>query len=113
LFFTTLFHIPTAEAYDRKAKEVSSLQYFSRLITQVLDFNDLAETITDIAIKVCNADTSWITLMYDGDQKIIANKNIGFVDAGVLTKYILNETNSSPEKIESDFRLNSFRMFLN
>jgi hypothetical protein len=33
LFFTTLFHIPTAEAFDRKAQEVSSLQYFSKLIT--------------------------------------------------------------------------------
>jgi phosphoserine phosphatase RsbU/P len=110
LFFTTLFHIPTAEAYDRKAKEVSSLQYFSRLITQVLDFNDLAETITDIAIKVCNADTSWIALTHDGDQKIIANKNIGFVDAGTLTKYILNESSSSPEKIEKTiYRLNSLR----
>jgi len=38
LFFTTLFHIPTAEVFDRKAKEVSSLQYFSKLITEVLDF---------------------------------------------------------------------------
>ena len=42
--------------------------------------------------------------------RIIANKNIGFVDAGTLTKYILNETNSSPEKIEKTiYRLSSFR----
>jgi hypothetical protein len=110
LFFTTLFHIPTAEAYDRKAKEVSSLQYFSRLITQVLDFNDLAETITDIAIKVCNADTSWIALNHNDENRIIANKNIGFLDAGTLTKYILNESNSSPEKIEKTiYRLSSLR----
>jgi len=52
LFFTTLFHLPTAEAYDRKAQEVTSLQYFSKLITEVLDFNDLAETVTDIAQKL-------------------------------------------------------------
>ncbi|HAB52168.1 MAG: hypothetical protein A3K31_13630 [Ignavibacteria bacterium RIFOXYA12_FULL_35_25] len=100
LFFTTLFHIPTAEAYDRKAKEVSSLQYFSRLITQVLDFNDLAETITDIAIKVCNADASWISLKQDGESRIVANKNIGFVDADSITKYILNESKPSLEKLE-------------
>ena len=110
LFFTTLFHIPTAEAYDRKAKEVSSLQYFSRLITQVLDFDDLAETITDIAIKVCNADASWIALQNTNENRIIANKNIGFVDAGALTKYILNKSNSSPEKIEKTiYRLDSIR----
>lgn len=108
LFFTTLFHIPTAEAYDRKAKEVSSLQYFSRLITQVLDFNDLAETITDIAIKVCNADASWIALKLTNEDRIIANKYIGFMDAGALTKYILSKSNSSPEKIEKAiYRLGS------
>ncbi|NWG28174.1 MAG: hypothetical protein HXY48_06525 [Ignavibacteriaceae bacterium] len=52
LFFTTLFHLPTAEAYDRKAQEVTSLQYFSKLITEVLDFNELAETVTEIAQKL-------------------------------------------------------------
>lgn len=108
LFFTTLFHIPTAEAYDRKAKEVSSLQYFSRLITQVLDFNDLAETITDIAIKVCNADASWLALKHNSENRIIANKNIGFVDAGALTEYVLGKSNSSSEKIEKViYRLSS------
>ena len=35
LFFTTLFHIPTAEVFDRKAQEVSFLQYFSKLITRI------------------------------------------------------------------------------
>jgi serine phosphatase RsbU (regulator of sigma subunit) len=110
LFFTTLFHIPTAEAYDRKAKEVSSLQYFSRLITQVLDFNDLAETITDIAIKVCNADASWISMRHDSESRIVANKNIGFVDADTLTKYIVNESKSSLEKLgKTIYQLSSFR----
>lgn len=101
LFFTTLFHIPTAEAYDRKAKEVSSLQYFSRLVTQVLDFNDLAETITDIAIKVCYADASWIALNHNSDGKIIANKNIGYVDAGALTEFILGEKSFVKQRTET------------
>ena len=60
LFFTTLFHLPTAEAYDRKAQEVTSLQYFSKLITEVLDFNDLAETVTDITQKLSGSRASWI-----------------------------------------------------
>jgi serine phosphatase RsbU (regulator of sigma subunit) len=112
LFFTTLFHIPTAEAYDRKAKEVSSLQYFSRLITQVLDFNELAETITDIAVKVCNADTSWIVLRQDSGQRILANKNIGFVDADALSNHIINESNSNVNEIEKViYHLNSHKNF--
>jgi serine phosphatase RsbU (regulator of sigma subunit) len=89
LFFTTLFHIPTAEAYDRKAKEVSSLQYFSKLITQVLDFKELAETITDIATNVSSADSAWIVLKDADDLKIVSNKNIALVDANLINQFIL------------------------
>lgn len=89
LFFTTLFHIPTAEVFDRKAKEVSSLQYFSKLITEVLDFKELAETITDIATKVSSADASWIVLKENKDLKIVSNKNIALVDADLINQYLL------------------------
>ncbi len=54
--------MPTAEAFDRKAQEVSSFQYFSKLIIQVLDFSELTETITDIGMKVCEAHAAWIAL---------------------------------------------------
>jgi len=90
LFFTTLFHIPTAEAFDRKAEEVSSLQYFSKLITQVLDFKELAETVTDITTRVGSADASWI-IWKDDEFAPIANKNIGFVDSEHISKFILKK----------------------
>jgi serine phosphatase RsbU (regulator of sigma subunit) len=93
LFFTTLFHIPTAEAFDRKAQEVSSLQYFSKLITQVLDFDELAETVTDITTKVGGADASWIIWKENGDYISLANKNIGFIDSDLLNKFILKKIN--------------------
>ena len=89
LFFTTLFHIPTAEAYDRKAKEVSSLQYFSKLITQVLDFKELAETITEIATNVSSADAAWIVMKDKNELKIISNKNIALVDANLIDQFVL------------------------
>ena len=91
LFFTTLFHIPTAEAFDRKAREVSSLQYFSSLITQVLDFKELAETISEIALKVSNASASWIVWNENGKRDIIINKNIGYIESQNLSKIILDE----------------------
>jgi serine phosphatase RsbU (regulator of sigma subunit) len=92
LFFTTLFHIPTAEVFDRKANEVTSLQYFSKLITQVLDFKELGETVTDITKKVCNAHASWmIWIENQNDMKIISTKNIGLVDANSCTEYLLKE----------------------
>ncbi len=90
LFFTTLFHIPTAEAYDRKAKEVSSLQYFSKLINQVSDFDDLADTITDIVTKVSGADSAWMIIENNNEPKTIANKNIAYVDASLINKYLLD-----------------------
>ncbi|MBE0572754.1 MAG: PP2C family protein-serine/threonine phosphatase [Ignavibacteriaceae bacterium] len=89
LFFTTLFHLPTAEAYDRKAQEVTSLQYFSKLITEVLDFNDLAETVTDIAQKLSGSKATWIIWKNGAKQNSLAAKNIGFVESDKVTKQIL------------------------
>lgn len=103
LFFTTLFHIPTAEAYDRKAQEVSSLQYFSKLITEVLDFDDLAETITDIAVKVSSAHAAWIVMMKEKEQSALANKNIGYVDANLITKFVFRKKNA--ENIDDTYFL--------
>jgi len=91
LFFTTLFHLPTAEAFDRKAREISSLQYFSNLINQALDYNELEDTITDLALKVGNADQSWIVWYKPGDIKTSVLKNIGYLDAMAISEYVLNQ----------------------
>ncbi len=101
LFFTTLFHLPTAEAFDRKSKEISSLQYFSRLITQVLDFNELLETIADIAVKVCYADASWIVLIEGDNRKILAAKNINNSNSEILTSHILSKQTALVQKKEN------------
>jgi len=90
LFFTTLFHIPTAEVYDRKAQEVSFLQYFSKLITESHDFSELAETVTDITTKVCNAQAAWIAWKDGEEFKSLANKNIGYYDSNIITKFIFD-----------------------
>lgn len=91
LFFTTMFHIPTAEVYDRRAQEVSSLQNFSRLITQVLDFDDLADTVTDITIKVSSADVAWIVMKENNDKKTFAVKNAAYVDTDIINHYLFSE----------------------
>ncbi len=104
LFFTTLFHIPTAEAFDRKAQEVSFLQYFSKLITQSMDFKELTESLTEISAKVCNAHAAWL-VWKDGEEfKAIANKNIGFYDSNILTKFIFESKN--PKISDQTFFLN-------
>jgi len=90
LFFTALFHLPTAEAYDRKAQEVTSLQYFSKLITEVLDFNDLVETVTDIALKLSGSKAAWIIWKENNMLNTLAAKNIGFIESDRLTNQILS-----------------------
>lgn len=90
LFFTTLFHLPTADVFDRKAQEVSSLQYFSKLITRVLDFNELSDTVAELAVKICNANAAWVLWNDPAGIKTLSSKNIGYVDTEILTNFVLN-----------------------
>lgn len=62
-FASTLFHLPTAEAFDRKSTEVSSLHNLSRLVTQVFDFNELVESVTKMTLEVCEAKSSWLEII--------------------------------------------------
>jgi serine phosphatase RsbU (regulator of sigma subunit) len=66
-FVSTLFHLPTAEAFDRKITEVSSLHNLSRLVTQVLDFNELVESVTTMTLEVCEAKSAWLEIARLGD----------------------------------------------
>ncbi|RMD49858.1 MAG: hypothetical protein D6830_03980, partial [Ignavibacteria bacterium] len=95
IFFTTLFHLPTAEAFDRKAKEVSSLANFSRLITQVFDFKELAETVTETTRKVCNSDVAWLAIIEDDGMEVVSVSNIGFAEAYKVMNNILIEERSA------------------
>jgi serine phosphatase RsbU (regulator of sigma subunit) len=81
IFFTALFHLPTAEAFDRKAEEVSSLMDLTKLITQVFDFKELAETISTITTRVCNSDAAWLVTIRNGSYNLDAVNNIGYLEA--------------------------------
>jgi len=62
-FISTLFHLPTAEAFDRKQTEISSLHNLSRLITQVFALNDLADTATKMVMEVVQASSAWLEII--------------------------------------------------
>lgn len=89
MVFTVLFHLPTAEAYDRKAETVSSLQMFSNLINQVLDFDELADTVTDITLRVSSADASWIVMKNGAEFHPFSEKYISKDDIKEITDYLL------------------------
>lgn len=63
-FVSTLFHLPTAEAFERKTTEVSSLHNLGKLVTQVFDFKELVETVTSMTLQVCEAKSCWLELIH-------------------------------------------------
>jgi serine phosphatase RsbU (regulator of sigma subunit) len=67
-FVSTLFHLPTAEAFDRKSSEVSSLHNLSRLVTQVFDFNELVDSVTTMTLEVCEAKSAWLEIIPNAGQ---------------------------------------------
>lgn len=62
-FISTLFHLPTAEAFDRKQTEISSLHNLNRLINQVFDLKDLAATSTKMVTEVVQASSVWLEIL--------------------------------------------------
>jgi phosphoserine phosphatase RsbU/P len=70
-FISTLFHLPTAEAFDRKRSEVTSLHNLSKLVTQVFDFNELVESVTSMTLDVCEARSCWLEIIHRADQVLI------------------------------------------
>ena len=69
-FISTLFHLPTAEAFERKRSEVTSLHNLSKLITQVFDFRELVETVTMMTLQVCEAQSCWLEIIHTPEELI-------------------------------------------
>jgi phosphoserine phosphatase RsbU/P len=68
-FVSTLFHLPTAEVYERKQTELTSLHNLSRLVTQVFDFSDLVDSVTGMTLEVVGANSAWLELIKGHDEQ--------------------------------------------
>ncbi len=95
VFFTTLFHLPTAGAFDQKSEEIASLIDLSKLMTQVLDFKELADNLTDATNKICNSDSAWIVSIENNEQNLISVNNIGYLEAQSISDELLSEFQTS------------------
>jgi len=91
VFFTTLFHLPTAGAFDQKREEITSLIDLSKLMTQVLDFKELADGLTEATNNVCNSDSAWIVIENDDEHELISVSNIGYLEAEGVSNNLLKE----------------------
>jgi len=65
IFFTALFHIPTAEEADRKSEEYSTFLEFGNMMTQILDFDELSESILKLTKNISSADLTWMVIDND------------------------------------------------
>ncbi len=91
-FVVSLFHLPTAEAFDRKRIELSSVHNLSRLITRVFDFKDLVQTVTNLTIEVTEARSAWLEVIKKNDAgdgamefELVALKNIEPAEIDIIT----------------------------
>jgi phosphoserine phosphatase RsbU/P len=100
IFFTTLFHLPTAEAFDRKADEVSSMMDLTKLITRVFDFKELADTVTAMTTRVCNSDSAWLVTKTTDGIEVTSVHNIGYVNADEVSRSILGAGENDYDSIE-------------
>jgi sigma-B regulation protein RsbU (phosphoserine phosphatase) len=96
ILFATLFHMPTADAYDRKAEEFASLVDLSQSITGMMEFKELAEKVTTATATVCHSDFSWLLIRQNDEYSVPAAFNIGNREARELGFALLGET--TPDK---------------
>ncbi len=92
ILFATLFHLPTADAYDRKAEEFASLVDLSQSITGTMEFRELAEKVTMVTAGVCHSDYSWLLIIQNDEFSVPAAFNIGNREARELSLALLGET---------------------
>jgi phosphoserine phosphatase RsbU/P len=88
---TTLFHLPTTEVFERKQSELHSLHNLSRLVTQVFDFKELVNTVTQMTTEVCDARSVWLELLTTDETTgimsvdVAVRKNITQTEIDALT----------------------------
>ncbi len=88
VLFTTLFHIPTAGAIDRKTQELSSLMDLNKLLNRITDLKELGETVTKMTGKVCECEAAWLSTFENEELHVNSVNNIGFVEAQEYTEYL-------------------------
>ena len=73
-----------------------------------MDFKELTESLTEISAKVCNAHAAWLVWKDEGEFKAIANKNIGYYDSNILTKFIFESKSAKTGEQTFFLNLNRF-----
>ena len=91
--FNFLLQLPTARIFERKMREVASLQNLSRAISVELNADKLAKLTTELILQVTGSNYAWIELFDETGQnlKVAAAKNLSLRDIQKLENGILNQ----------------------
>jgi phosphoserine phosphatase RsbU/P len=89
---TALFHLPTADAYEQKAREASSLMDLSHAITEMADFGELADKVAAITATVCHADHAWLAILEPAGLTVPGVHNIGHEEALEISRIVVAGT---------------------
>ena len=92
IFFTTIFHLPTAEESDKQSEELSRLWNFGKMLNRILDIGELAETIVSLASQAGNSQFVWLQI-FGEENKIFTTGKINSEDAKKITSVILKNKN--------------------
>jgi phosphoserine phosphatase RsbU/P len=59
IFFSAIASLPTTHLVERQTNELSSLTYLNRLVAETIDFDNLIETVTKLALYSSGAIAAW------------------------------------------------------
>jgi len=62
-FLSIILHLPTASLFDRKIREIQSLQELSKSASLILDSNEILKLISEKTASVIKADILWFEIL--------------------------------------------------
>lgn len=72
-----LLHLPTASIFDKKIKEIASLQNLSRDLNSVLGYDEVIARVTALTQDVLKSDSSWLEMNKEnGELKVVSYQNL-------------------------------------
>ena len=92
-FIITLFNLPTSAAYERKNKEVNSLIYLNKLLSQTTDLEELYKSITTLSLEVFDADVAFLLVKKNGEKNTVSCKNIDYKISEEISRILLKNNN--------------------
>ena len=72
-----LLHLPTASIFDKRMKDIASLQNLSRIISSVLNYDEVVSKVNALTQDVLKSDACWLEMVNgDGNLEIVSSHNL-------------------------------------